>query len=107
MADDTHQEPLKTGSDADNARKLQRAVDKLLSRPPAVSEGAVAVGGHGDPLRYEARVEFLPVLASGFDGVTAEPQAAVMTCSYLLKRDRGVERPVCFAFNGGPGSASL
>lgn len=106
MAEDT----LKTAGaagDTDTARKLAQAVEKVLARAPAVSEGTVHVGGRSTPLRYEARVEFMPVLASGFDGVTAEPQAAVMTTSYQLKRDRGVERPVCFAFNGGPGSASL
>jgi hypothetical protein len=46
-------------------------------------------------------------MAQGFDGVTAEPQAAVMATSYRLQGDAAAARPVCFAFNGGPGSASL
>jgi carboxypeptidase C (cathepsin A) len=106
MAEDTSKTTGPAG-DADAAKKLQQAVDKLLARAPAVSEGSVHLPGRGAPLRYDARAEFLPVMAQGFDGGTAEAQAAVMATSYQLKRDRGVERPVCFAFNGGPGSASI
>jgi len=88
-------------------KKLRQAVERLLQRPPAVSEGSVTVAGGRGPLRYEARVEFLPVMAQGFDGVLAEPQAAVMVTSYKRQAVRAADRPVCFAFNGGPGSASL
>lgn len=106
MADDTPK-PAAASGDADPARKMKQAVENLLNRAPAVSEGSVHLDGRGAPLRYDARCEFLPVLASGFDGAVGEPQAAVMVTSYQLKRDRDVDRPVCFAFNGGPGSASL
>ncbi len=94
-----------TPTEAD--KKLQQAVERLLARPPAVSEGTVNAAGRNGPLRYEARVEFLPVMAQGFDGVLGEPQAAVMVTSYKRQGGRSGERPVCFAFNGGPGSASL
>ena len=106
MSDDTAKTASAAGN-ADHSNKMKQAVDKLLSRAPAVSEGSVHLGGRGAPLRYDARCEFLPVLSSGFEGAAGEPQAAVMVTSYQLKRDRGVERPVCFAFNGGPGSASI
>ncbi len=91
----------------DSDRKLRQAVERLLLRPPAVSEGSVTSAGGRGPLRYEARVEFLPVMAQGLDGVLGEPQAAVMVTSYKRQGVRAADRPVCFAFNGGPGSASL
>src|SRR5215469_13177193 len=44
-----------------------------------------------------------------FDGV--QPKAEVFVTSYVLDRDEGAtgpnERPVTFAFNGGPGSSSI
>lgn len=92
---------------ADADAKLRSAVDALLARAPAVSQGAVRLAAGGKPLPWEARVEFLPVMAQGFDGVLAEAQAAVMATSYRLPGPHPTARPVCFAFNGGPGSASL
>ncbi len=106
MADDTSK-PAASGGEPDTAKKLQQAVDKLLSRPPALSQGSVSVAGQAATLQYEACAEFLPVMAQGFDGMTADPQAAVLATSYRLKGDAAIGRPVCFAFNGGPGSASL
>lgn len=92
-------------NDKDTDRKLRQAVDALLARAPAVSQGSVQ-SRHG-ALAYEARVEFLPVMAAGFDGALAEPQAAVMATSYRVTGPGVAPRPVCFAFNGGPGSASV
>ena len=43
----------------------------------------------------------------GSRGAVGEPQAAVMATSYLLAGVEASARPVCFAFNGGPGSASI
>ncbi|MFO1329301.1 MAG: peptidase S10 [Rubrivivax sp.] len=94
-----------TPSEAD--KKLRAAAEALLARAPAVSSGSVRLAGGGEPMPYEARVEFIPVMAQGFDGVLAEPQAAVMATSYRLPGAAAGARPVCFAFNGGPGSASL
>ncbi len=105
MPDTATSNPPATPGDAD--KKLTQAVERLLARAPAVSEGTVNAAGRSGPLRYEARVEFLPVMAQGFEGVLAEPQAAVMVTSYKRQGGRAGERPVCFAFNGGPGSASL
>jgi carboxypeptidase C (cathepsin A) len=52
-------------------------------------------------------VAFMPVVAEGLEGATGEPQAAVMTTAYRLEGADAAARPVCFAFNGGPGSASI
>lgn len=102
MPDDTPKTP-----EPDAAKKLQQAVDKLLARPAAVSHGSVLCAGTTEPLRYEARAEFIPVMAQGLDGVLAEPQAAIMATSYVQQGVPQGQRPVCFAFNGGPGSASI
>ena len=50
---------------------------------------------------------FVPVAAAGLDGAGSEPEAAVFTTAYLLNGADVASRPVCFAFNGGPGSASI
>jgi carboxypeptidase C (cathepsin A) len=107
MSDDTTA-PTKPAAPPEADKKLQQAVERLLARAPAVSEGTITAAGRSGPLRYEARVEFLPVMAQGFDGALGEPQAAVMVTSYKRQGGGRVgDRPVCFAFNGGPGSASL
>ena len=58
-------------------------------------------------LDYTASAAFLPVGADGINGASGEPQGAVLTTAYLLEGAAAAERPVCFAFNGGPGSASV
>jgi len=46
-------------------------------------------------------------MPGGLAGAAAEPEAAVMTTAYLLQGAPAAQRPLCFAFNGGPGSASI
>ena len=93
-----------TGS-ADDAKRQKEHVEKLIARPPAVSSGSVAIGG--TQMAYTATAEFLAVRAEGLDGGSGEAEAAVLTIAYLRKDASSDERPVCFAFNGGPGSASI
>lgn len=94
---------------ADTDRRLRERVEKLVAQAPAVSAGSAALAG-GRQLDYRATVEFLPVADGGFAGALGEPQAAVMTTSYVATPGDPAaprQRPVCFAFNGGPGSASV
>jgi carboxypeptidase C (cathepsin A) len=49
----------------------------------------------------------VPVAAAGAEGSRGEPEAAVLATAYLLQGAEAATRPVCFAFNGGPGSASI
>jgi len=91
--------------DADAAKRLKDHVDKLLARAAAESSGTAHVGTQR--LDYTVSAAFLPVGADGIAGAAGEPQAAVLTTAYLLKGTTAAERPVCFAFNGGPGSASI
>ena len=91
--------------DADAAKRLRDHVDKLLARAPAKSTGAVDLAGRR--FDYTVHAAFVPVAAAGLDGASSEPEAAVFTTAYLLNGAVVASRPVCFAFNGGPGSASI
>lgn len=89
----------------DDAEKRQRdTLDKLLARAPALSTGTVTLA-HGARLDYEVSASFMPLTTGGVDAQRGEPQAAVFCVSYAVRDS--APRPVCFAFNGGPGSASI
>jgi len=92
-------------ADADAAKRQRDHVDRLLARAPAQSTGAVDLSGRR--FEYTVHAAFVPVAASGLDGASSEPEAAVFTTAYLLNGADAASRPVCFAFNGGPGSASI
>jgi carboxypeptidase C (cathepsin A) len=89
----------------DSDKKMRERVDKLIAQSPSESSGSIKLGRK--TLEYTVSAAFLPVVAEGFDGSLGEPQAAVMTTSYVLKGAEPSARPLCFAFNGGPGSASI
>ncbi len=95
--------------DADAARRQREHVQKLLDRAPARSSGHVMTAG--GRLDYDVHAAFMPVGGSGMDGAAAEPEAAVLTIAYLKQDDGSAgeppRRPLCFAFNGGPGSSSI
>jgi carboxypeptidase C (cathepsin A) len=91
--------------DADAAKRQKEYVQKLLARPAAESSGKVQIGKRR--MEYTASVAFLAVDAGGITGASGEPQGAVLTTAYVLKNAVAADRPVCFAFNGGPGSASI
>jgi carboxypeptidase C (cathepsin A) len=93
---------------ADKAKKTQReAVERALAAPPQRSTGSIKLGGK--KLDYKVEGAFVPVLNSSQGEKRGEPEAAVFTTAYQLERKSGdaKPRPVCFAFNGGPGSASI
>ena len=94
-----------TPGESDNDRKSRERVEKLVAQVATISSGAVRIGQRS--LEYTAEAAFLPVVGEGFEGARGEPQAAVMATSYCLKGAVAGKRPVCFAFNGGPGSASI
>jgi carboxypeptidase C (cathepsin A) len=102
---DTTAKPNSANAEPDAAKRAREQVEKLLARPSVPSEGRVTIGGRAYDYRVDC--EFVPVLSSGLDDKRGEPQAAVFTTAYLLKDTEAAERPVCFAFNGGPGSASI
>lgn len=102
----SEQTPAPGGAaDGDAAKRQKEYVQKLLSRPATESTGKVKIGSKR--FEYTASAAFLPVGAEGLEAASGEPQAAVLTTAYLLKGAAAADRPVCFAFNGGPGSASI
>jgi carboxypeptidase C (cathepsin A) len=104
MADTPH-----AVADKADANKRQRAaVDKALAESPARSRGEVMLGGQR--LAYRVEAGFVPVLSGQLGEEHGEPEAAIFTTAYLRDDagdgERG-PRAVCFAFNGGPGAASI
>ncbi|MGL6108743.1 MAG: S10 family peptidase, partial [Rubrivivax sp.] len=90
-------------SEADKRHREQ--VQKRLAQTAATHHARITLGGKA--LDYQVHAAFVPVVASGFDGARGEPDAAVFTTAYQLKGAPAAQRPLCFAFNGGPGSASI
>ena len=105
MAEPAAAPPAPRAPEPDADRRRQEHVEKLVARAAAESGGTVVLGGrHFD---YAVHAAFLPVAAAGAEGARGEPEAAVLATAYLLKGADAGARPVCFAFNGGPGSASI
>ncbi len=90
-------------SDAD--KRSREHVDKRLAQPAATHHARIVLGG--TPLDYIVTAAYVPVVPAGFEGARGEPDAAVFTTAYLRKGATPAQRPLCFAFNGGPGSASI
>jgi carboxypeptidase C (cathepsin A) len=86
-------------------KRMREKVEKLLAQTPYTSEGSITLGGSNRAYRTVAA--FVPVTAGGVDEKRGDPLAAVFTVAYLEKEADVRLRPVCFAFNGGPGSASI
>lgn len=99
-------EPAPPPDSKEADKKLREKVDQLLARAPCTSEGSVVVAS-GSTLKYRAITEFLPVAAGGIEDKRGEPEAAIFATCYLLEAAEAAARPVCFAFNGGPGSSSV
>ncbi|MDP1650437.1 MAG: peptidase S10 [Rubrivivax sp.] len=91
--------------DPDAEKRQKEHVEKLLARAAAESSGSITLGGR--VFDYTVNAAFVPVAAAGMEGARGEPDAAVLVTAYLLKDADAATRPVCFAFNGGPGSASI
>jgi carboxypeptidase C (cathepsin A) len=89
----------------DSKKRWRERLEKLLAQSPCKSEASVAFAS--GTLKYEAVAEFIPVLATGIDDKRGEPEAAIFTTSYFARGADPARRPVCFAFNGGPGSSSV
>lgn len=82
------------------------ALDQLLGHSAWSSAGQVQTPEGA--LSYRCTAEFLPVYDDKLASAEAAPLAAVMCTAYQVQARRGAQpRPVCFAFNGGPGSASI
>ena len=88
---------------ADGAEKPADSKAPMANPLPADAHVAQQITLNGAPLKYTATVGTLPVKAA--DG---KPTGEVVFTSYIV--DAGPNqpsRPVTFAFNGGPGAASV
>jgi carboxypeptidase C (cathepsin A) len=105
---DTAASAAPSASPDDEARKKRQRelVDRLLAQPAVTSEASVTLAD-GRRLDYTVHAAYLPARATGIEGSHADPECAVFTVAYLLKGAEAGRRPVCFAFNGGPGSSSV
>ncbi|KAB2874796.1 MAG: peptidase S10 [Ideonella sp.] len=90
--------------DPDADKRQRETLDKLLARAPVTGSGHVVLAS-GRRLDYEVSAAFMPLTAGGVDAQRGEPQAAVFCVAYTVAS--AAPRPLCFAFNGGPGSASV
>lgn len=90
---------------AESDKRARATVEKRLATPAVRGEGTAQTAA--GPLSYETHCAYLAVPAKGFDAQHGEPEAAVFTMAYLKKGADPATRGVCFAFNGGPGSASI
>jgi carboxypeptidase C (cathepsin A) len=98
-------EPTSAPATAKAKKKLRQKLEALLATEPSKSASTIKLNGNA--MKYSAIAAFVPVTAGGIDEKRGEPEAAVFTTSYFLDDADAKTRPVCFVFNGGPGSASI
>jgi carboxypeptidase C (cathepsin A) len=96
----------KKPEDDSKREREKKAVQARLAQSAAVSKGHV-VTARGARLDYLATCEYLPVVDHAFGNDRGEPEAAIFCTAYQLEGAAAASRPVCFAFNGGPGSSSV
>jgi carboxypeptidase C (cathepsin A) len=94
---------------ADEKKRMRERVEKLNGLPPCTSKGSVKLAG--GRLNYSASAGFVPIVANMSESHKNEPDAALFLTSYTLdgadSPAQKAARPILFAFNGGPGSASI
>lgn len=105
MADTAAPSAAADDADVDALKRLKKRLEQRLARPAAESTGSVELGGAA--VDYKVHAAFLPVMPDAIDGGSGEPEAAILATAYLKQGADTARRPVCFAFNGGPGSASI
>ena len=104
MTEDHKTKPVTPPPESEADRRARERMEKLLAQPAVNAKGSAEFGGQR--VDYSTDIVFLPVVDEGLTS-SGEPQAAVMTTAYLKTGVASAERAVCFAFNGGPGSASI
>ncbi len=86
-------------STPDGDKPAEAAKGPMTNPLPADAHVAQQITMNGAPLKYTATVGTLPV-----KGANGKPTGEVVFTSYVVD---GPVRPVTFAFNGGPGAASV
>lgn len=102
----TENAPPPQGDDNNGKKRQREAVEQRLKQTTVTHDASVRLHD-GRTLDYTVSAGFLPTHAGGFEASHGEPECAVFTTAYLAKGASAATRPVCFAFNGGPGSSSI
>jgi len=100
--------PEETRQPQENARHEQAAATAssheikwdMTEQPPVVTHHEIHIAGK--TLKYTATAGRMPIM-----GVTGNIEAEMFYVAYTLDGQEANKRPLTFAFNGGPGSASL
>jgi len=94
---------------AEEKKRMRERVEKLNALPVSSSKGSVELAS--GRLRYSANAGFVPIVMDMSESHKGEPDAALFLTSYTLdgfdSPAQKAARPILFAFNGGPGSASI
>lgn len=91
--------------DAADKNRQRKVVEGLLSETWVSSTGTLDTAA--GKLSYRADAGFLPVRCQEPGSELGEAQAAIFSTAYQLAGEPTAQRPVCFAFNGGPGASSI
>lgn len=98
-----------SSNSVDEKKRMRERVEKLNNLPPSTSQSSVELAG--GRLDYSATAGFVPVVMGASDSHKGEPDAALFLTSYSMtgidSAAKKAARPILFAFNGGPGSASI
>ena len=87
------------GGDKDKDKDKEERYD-MTEMPPVVTHHQITIDGK--PLKYTATAGRLPIKRG--DG---KIEAEMFYVAYTLDGQEAAKRPLTFAFNGGPGSASI
>jgi len=93
--------PSDAKGDARDEKKKDKDKPPIMPEDPVVTEHTVTIGGN--PITYTATAGLIPLLDD-----KGKARANVFYVSYVRKDSADdPNRPVTFAFNGGPGSSSV
>ncbi len=97
-----------TKPDAEAEKRQRERLEQWVASTPVRSSASVRLPD-GSSLAYDVDCAFMPATTGGLDAKRDDLQAALFTSAYVLRSDNpaAAPRPLCFAFNGGPGSASI
>lgn len=102
----SHAAPQGNSPATDAAKRQRDAVEASLTAAPARSQGRLTTAA-GESLAYSVCAAFVPVMGAAGSASAGQADAAIFTTAYTLDGATHAQRPVCFVFNGGPGSSSV
>lgn len=98
--------PPLPGLEPSSGVRQREAVARALADSPVRSTGQLGLSD-GRTLDYQVEAGFIAVPDTRLGDSHGQPRAAVFTTAYQLRGATAANRPLCFAFNGGPGASSI